>query len=172
MDIAVTVITVAVVLFFAAVILSNVPWGRILGRRKQEEKVELAPGLRIRDPGTGAFLTPGSGMGKNPDPGWTSQIILPGNLKQFLWPKIPKFFDADMDPGSGIFLTLDPGSGMEKFGSGIKHPGSVILVGPKLWVTFPLLKCCAQNIELLLTFCHEIKHLFSQDIKILTNWIL
>jgi hypothetical protein len=42
MDIAVTVITVAVVLFFAAVILSNVPWGRILGRRKQEEKVELA----------------------------------------------------------------------------------------------------------------------------------
>jgi hypothetical protein len=69
MDIAVTVITVAVVLFFAAVILSNVPWGRILGRRKQEEKVELAPGLRIRDPGTGAFLTPGSGMGKNPDPG-------------------------------------------------------------------------------------------------------
>jgi hypothetical protein len=42
MDIAVTVITVAVVLFFAAVILSNVPWGRILGRRKQEEKVQLA----------------------------------------------------------------------------------------------------------------------------------
>jgi hypothetical protein len=42
MDIAVTVITVAVVLFFAAVILSNVPWGRILGRRKEEEKVELA----------------------------------------------------------------------------------------------------------------------------------
>jgi hypothetical protein len=42
MDIAVTVITVAVVLFFVAVILSNVPWGRIFGRRKQEEKVELA----------------------------------------------------------------------------------------------------------------------------------
>ncbi len=52
MDIAVTVITVAVVLFFVAVILSNVPWGRILGRRKEEEKVELAPVLRIwfRDP--------------------------------------------------------------------------------------------------------------------------
>jgi hypothetical protein len=42
MDIAVTVITVAVVLFFVAVILSNVPWGRVLGRRKEEEKVELA----------------------------------------------------------------------------------------------------------------------------------
>ncbi len=35
-----------------------------------------------------------------------------------------KFFDADSDQGSGIFLTLDPRSGMEKFGSGIKHPGS------------------------------------------------
>jgi hypothetical protein len=30
-----------------------------------------------------------------------------------------KFFDADPDLGSGIFLTLDLGSGMEKFGSGI-----------------------------------------------------
>jgi hypothetical protein len=48
MDIAVTVITVAVVLFFVAVILSNVPWGRILGRRKEEEKVALAPVSRIR----------------------------------------------------------------------------------------------------------------------------
>jgi hypothetical protein len=28
-----------------------------------------------------------------------------------------KFFDTDPDPGSGIFLTLDPGSGMEQFGS-------------------------------------------------------
>jgi hypothetical protein len=28
--------------------------------------------------------------------------------------KILKFFDADLDPGSGIFLTLDPLSGMEK----------------------------------------------------------
>jgi hypothetical protein len=28
--------------------------------------------------------------------------------------KILKFFDADPDPGFGIFLTLDPGSGMEK----------------------------------------------------------
>jgi hypothetical protein len=25
-----------------------------------------------------------------------------------------KFFGADPDPGSGIFLTVDPGSGMEK----------------------------------------------------------
>jgi hypothetical protein len=34
------------------------------------------------------------------------------------------------DPDLGIFLTLDPGSWMEKFGSGIgdKHPGSAILI--------------------------------------------
>jgi hypothetical protein len=32
-----------------------------------------------------------------------------------------KFFDADPDPRSGIFLTLDSGSGIEKFGSGIRH---------------------------------------------------
>ena len=37
MDIAVSVATVAVVLFFAAVLLSNVPWARILGHTKQEE---------------------------------------------------------------------------------------------------------------------------------------
>jgi hypothetical protein len=34
----------------------------------------------------------------------------------------PGFFDADPDPGSEIFLTLDPGSGTEKFGSGINIP--------------------------------------------------
>jgi hypothetical protein len=44
------------------------------------------------DPGSNAFLTPGSGMGKkNQDPN-------PGC-----------FFDVDPDPGSAIFLTLDPG---------------------------------------------------------------
>jgi hypothetical protein len=32
--------------------------------------------------------------------------------------QIPKFFHADPDPGSGIFLTLDPGFGMGKYGSG------------------------------------------------------
>jgi hypothetical protein len=33
-----------------------------------------------------------------------------------------KFFYEDPDPGSGILLTLDLGSGMEKFGSGINIP--------------------------------------------------
>jgi hypothetical protein len=42
--------------------------------------------------------------------------------------KILKLFDAD--PGPEIFFTLDPESGMKKFGSGIqdKHPGSATLL--------------------------------------------
>jgi hypothetical protein len=48
----------------------------------------------------------GSGM-NNPD-------HISGRLETIFWVKIFKFFDAD------------PGTGMEKFGSGIrdKHPGS------------------------------------------------
>ncbi len=44
--------------------------------------------------------------------------------------KILKFFGADPDPGSEIFLTLDLGSGMKKFGSGIrdKYPASATLL--------------------------------------------
>jgi hypothetical protein len=73
------------------------------------------------------------------DPGWVKIKIRMGSgiqdehrsyfrgLETIFWVKntVLKFF-ADPDPGSGIFLTLDPGSGMEKFGSGIrdKHPGS------------------------------------------------
>jgi hypothetical protein len=50
------------------------------------------------------------------------------SLETIFWVKILNFFDADADPG--IFMTLDPGSGMEKFGSGIwyKHPGSATLL--------------------------------------------
>jgi hypothetical protein len=36
--------------------------------------------------------------------------------------KILTIFDADQDPGSGISLTLDPGSRKEKFGYGINIP--------------------------------------------------
>jgi hypothetical protein len=52
---------------------------------------------------------------------WTSQITLPRDKKQFFGFKILKVFDADPDPGSGIFLILDPVSGMDK------HPGSATL---------------------------------------------
>jgi hypothetical protein len=53
-----------------------------------------------------------------------------GSLQTIFWVKILKFFDADPDPGSEIFLTLDPG--WKKFGSVIpdKHPGSLSLVLP------------------------------------------
>ncbi len=36
------------------------------------------------------------------------------------WFKNTSIFDADPDPGSGIFLTLNRGSRMEKFGSEIR----------------------------------------------------
>jgi hypothetical protein len=42
-------------------------------------------------------------MEKNPDPDKTSQIILPIAQKQFIGLKILKFFDANLDPRSGIF---------------------------------------------------------------------
>jgi hypothetical protein len=47
-------------------------------------------------------------------------------LETIFWVKILEFFDADPDPGSGIFLSLDP----SKFGSGIrnKHPESATLI--------------------------------------------
>ena len=48
------------------------------------------------------------------------------SLKTIFWVKILKFFDAD--PGYGIFLTLDQGSGMEKIRIRDKHPGSATLL--------------------------------------------
>jgi hypothetical protein len=49
------------------------------------------------------------------------------SFKTNFWVKLLKSFDADPDPG--IFLTLDPGSNMGKFVSGIwvKHPRSAAL---------------------------------------------
>jgi hypothetical protein len=62
------------------------------------------------------------------DPGWVKIKIRireehPGSqfrelINNFLGQKL-EVFDANADPG--IFLTLDPGSGMEKFGSGIRN---------------------------------------------------
>jgi hypothetical protein len=66
-------------------------------------------------------LSPGSGIqdGKNPDPDPGSEMNIPDHIFKsletiffnFLGLKILAFFDADSDPGSGIFLTLkrDPG---------------------------------------------------------------
>ncbi len=49
----------------------------------------------VADPGSGAFLIPGSGDGKNPDPG--SAIITPDHISAL--------FCSFADPGSGAFLT-------------------------------------------------------------------
>ena len=62
--------------------------------------------IKIRDPVL--FWPLDRGWKKSPDPGWTSQ-----SLETVFRAKNIKFFDADPDPGSGIFLTLDPGSEME-----------------------------------------------------------
>ncbi len=92
--------------------------------------------LRIRDPGLGTFLTPGSGIWdgrksalgsgiRDEQPG--SHFLELGNhFFAFLGIKILKFFE---DPGSGMETVWirDPGS--KKVGSGIqdKHPGSATL---------------------------------------------
>jgi hypothetical protein len=70
---------------------------------------------------------PGSGSGLN------IPYHISESLETILWVKIIKFFDADAYSVPGIFLTLDPGSWMEKnsySGSGIpvKHPGSATLI--------------------------------------------
>ncbi len=86
----------------------------------------------VADPVSGPFLTLGSGIGKKikireEHPGLYFRELR--NSFSVFWvnnSKILKFFDADMDPGSGIYF--EPGSGIEKFGSGIKHPGSATLI--------------------------------------------
>ncbi len=92
--------------------------------------------IRIRDPGLGAFLTPGSGIrdpgwveSQHPDPwsGWTTRIIfleLRNHFFCFFGVKILKFFE---DPGSGIRdgKKSDPGSGI--------NPGSSTLLA---WIPF------------------------------------
>jgi hypothetical protein len=65
----------------------------------------------------------GSGSGMN-NPDHISE-----SLETNFWVKLLKFFDANSDLGSGIFLTLDG----KKFGSGIwdKPPGSATLIQPQ-----------------------------------------
>jgi hypothetical protein len=72
-------------------------------------------------------------MGKKLRSGWGGMNIpdpISESLETILCVKILKFFDADADPDPGIFLTLDPGSRIKKFGSEIrdKHPGSTTLL--------------------------------------------
>ncbi len=72
--------------------------------------------LRIRDPGLGAFLTPGSYF-----------LELRNHFFAFFGVKILKFFYED--PGSGMETVRIRDPGWKKVGSGIrvKHPGSATL---------------------------------------------
>jgi hypothetical protein len=71
--------------------------------------------IRIRYPVLFLPLDPGSGI-NIPD-------YISSSLETIFGVKILEFFDADLDPESGIFLTLDPGPGIKKnFGSGINVP--------------------------------------------------
>jgi hypothetical protein len=78
----------------------------------------------IRDP------YPGFGMGKKSGSGMNIPDYSSESLETDFRVKILIFFDAGPDPGSEIFLILDPGSRMQKFESGIrdKHPGSATLI--------------------------------------------
>jgi hypothetical protein len=92
-------------------------------------------------------LTPGSGPGwvKNQDPdlGSGSGINIPDHifesLVKILGLNIVKFSDAELDPGFGIFLTLDPGSRREKFGFGINIPD------PQHWKEVKLFDTCLKT---------------------------
>jgi hypothetical protein len=54
------------------------------------------------------------------DPGWIKKSRSGMKISDIFLVKILKFFDANADPGYGNLF--DPGSGMEKFGSGINIP--------------------------------------------------
>jgi hypothetical protein len=74
-------------------------------------KILPFPVLRIRirclfDPW---IRDPGWVKNQDPDPRSGSAMNNPDqSLETIFWVKILKFFDANPDPGSGIFLTMDP----------------------------------------------------------------
>ncbi len=81
------------------------------------------------DPGSGAFLIPASGVR---DPGWVKiKIRILDHVSESLETIFGlKYLNSLLRCGSGIFLTLDLGSGMKNFGSGIqdKQPGFATLL--------------------------------------------
>ncbi len=62
-------------------------------------------GIRIRN-----LFDPGSGI-RDKHPGFATLFMMSDMNRELtiFWVKILKFLDADPDPGSGIFQTLDPG---------------------------------------------------------------
>jgi hypothetical protein len=87
--------------------------------------------ISVADPGSGTFFTRGSGMGVK----FGCGMNIPDHISESLETIGLKYlnFYVDTVPGSAIFCTLDPGSTIEKFGSGIrmKHLGfATLLVMP------------------------------------------
>jgi hypothetical protein len=83
-------------------------------------RIQIQQGLDP-DPGSGAFLTPGSGI-RDEQPGSYFR-----KLRTIFCVKILKFFDADPGPGMEKIRIWDPGPGMEKILIRDKHPGSTTL---------------------------------------------
>ncbi len=75
--------------------------------------------------GSGAFLSPGSGIQKSRSriPRYIPDLMFE-NLGSVFWVKNTLFFDADRDPVSGILLTMDRDPGWKKSDplSGINIP--------------------------------------------------
>jgi hypothetical protein len=63
-------------------------------------------GFRIRDP---VLFDPWIRDGEKSGSGMNIPDHLPGSLETVFVLKILKFFDADPDPGSGIFMIRNPG---------------------------------------------------------------
>jgi hypothetical protein len=80
--------------------------------------------IRVADPGSGAFSTPGSGMGKTSrsGSGMNIPVHISESLETVFGLKILTFVDANPDPGSESFLTLDQGWKISDSGIRDKHP--------------------------------------------------
>jgi hypothetical protein len=82
--------------------------------------------------------------------------IQDGHSGSYFWElKYLKLFDEVPDPGSGIFLTQEPESGMEKIRIRDEHPGSATLNGSALICThFPsyILIPVSDSIQMMLKF--------------------
>jgi hypothetical protein len=81
---------------------------QLVVRLQNKNKTVSAVATNVADPGSGAFLTPVSGMGKKSGSGMNNPDHISESLETIFWVKILKLFGAD--------------PGWKKFGSGISIP--------------------------------------------------
>jgi hypothetical protein len=83
---------------------------QLANRRGGREVESHAPSISVADPelGSGAFLSPGSGISKKTGSGINNPDHIFDTLETNFWVKILKFLDADPE--------------WKKFGSGIRNP--------------------------------------------------